>query len=593
MQHWYTPWVLKQLYNLSALTVGALLVASCATGDGDALEAVDEVSEAQACICPRCPPANDCASFLCDRLTCVCQPQALRKEGAACTRPSGEAGVCANNVCCQPGCADLRGGCMQCPDDGNECTAEYCRGGVCGTQLVADGVACAGGTCAGGKCCTGCVDANGACRPGTALGACGAGGGACAPCSDLNPCTSDVCLAGRCSNPALANGTSCEADNNRCNGTSTCQAAKCTAGAELDCDDRNPCTDDSCSPSGGCLHVNNSAPCNDGNTCTLQDQCRNGACQPGSGQLVCDDGEPCSQDACDPIMGCVSGDLPDGQACDDGTTCTTASECRAGKCTGTAGNTQCEDMNPCTRAVCVVGATACSTVPVPNVDCNVDKCMTGQTCNANGVCAGGTAVVCDDGNPCTDDACDASTGCTFTNNDELPCGDGDACTEADHCDAGECVGTAAECAPLDDCHEAGACDPDTGTCSDRRLPAGTPCEADSGRCSIRGICVTNVTDGGAGGTDATGEAGADNEPGEGGSASGGEDSQAGSGNGGGGGVNSAVRGNKFVRDAGGCACSVPTPGGGVSGWAGAGLALAGLSLLGRRRRVRADANREM
>jgi hypothetical protein len=52
-------------------------------------------------------------------------------------------------------------------------------------------------------------------------------------------------------------------------------------------------------------------------------------------------------------------------------------------------------------------------------------------------------VACDDGNPCTADACDPATGCTFSaaGADGTSCDDGDACTDNDVCGGGACSGT--------------------------------------------------------------------------------------------------------------------------------------------------------
>jgi hypothetical protein len=48
---------------------------------------------------------------------------------------------------------------------------------------------------------------------------------------------------------------------------------------------------------------------------------------------------------------------------------------------------------------------------------------------------------CDDGNPCTDDLCDAELGCRYFNNSSV-CTDGNACTTNDVCNSGTCVGGA-------------------------------------------------------------------------------------------------------------------------------------------------------
>jgi hypothetical protein len=46
---------------------------------------------------------------------------------------------------------------------------------------------------------------------------------------------------------------------------------------------------------------------------------------------------------------------------------------------------------------------------------------------------------CDDGNPCTDDACVPASGCVHTTN-TAPCNDHNTCTTADACSLGTCVG---------------------------------------------------------------------------------------------------------------------------------------------------------
>jgi hypothetical protein len=53
-------------------------------------------------------------------------------------------------------------------------------------------------------------------------------------------CTAPICL--------------CD-DHNPCNGIETCGQNVCIAGAPLDCDDHDGCTDDSCDPASGCVHT--------------------------------------------------------------------------------------------------------------------------------------------------------------------------------------------------------------------------------------------------------------------------------------------------------------------------------------------------
>jgi hypothetical protein len=54
-------------------------------------------------------------------------------------------------------------------------------------------------------------------------------------------------------------------------------------------------------------------------------------------------------------------------------------------------------------------------------------------------CNGYGSLVCDDGNPCTDDICDVAKGCLFPNNSNGCC-DGDECTINDRCEGGKCKG---------------------------------------------------------------------------------------------------------------------------------------------------------
>jgi len=110
---------------------------------------------------------------------------------------------------------------------------------------------------------------------------------------------------------------------------------------------------------------------------------------------------------------CGNGNIDPGEECDDGNG--VDGDCCSASCRLEPDGQPCSDGNACTTA---------------------------GTCSA-GVCHGGTAVACDDGNPCTADACDPATGCTFSaaGADGTPCDDGDACTDNDVCGGGACSGT--------------------------------------------------------------------------------------------------------------------------------------------------------
>jgi len=142
--------------------------------------------------------------------------------------------------------------------------------------------------------------------------------------------------------------------------------------AALDCDDRNPCTDDSCDPILGCLHLPLTGPaCDDGDPCTTDDRCTLGLC---AGALVgctlpppcpggCDDGVSCTDDVCT-VAGCLhvpvdSRCVPSGECtsamCAPGLSGADAAGCVAGS--PEADGAPCaEDTDACTVDVCRGGA---------------------------------------------------------------------------------------------------------------------------------------------------------------------------------------------------------------------------------------------
>ncbi|MFC1827796.1 Kazal-type serine protease inhibitor domain-containing protein [Thermodesulfobacteriota bacterium] len=109
-------------------------------------------------------------------------------------------------------------------------------------------------------------------------------------------------------------------------------------------------------------------------------------------------------------------------------------------------------------AECSVDGTACD---------DGDACTAADTCSA-GVCIGGAPLDCDDANSCTTDSCDAGIGCIQTNN-TAACDDGDACTAADTCSAGVCIGDGIpgciECVDCRDCGNQACNDGVCGACS--------------------------------------------------------------------------------------------------------------------------------
>jgi len=160
------------------------------------------------------------------------------------------------------------------------------------------------------------------------------------------------------------------------------------------CDDGSVCTVDTCT-AGKCKHAPGAAKfCTDGDACTVTDLCKAGACKPGS-KRSCDDKSPCTIDSCDSMSGCVNKALEDGLKCDDGNACTVSTVCKSGACTGLA--RKCDDGNECTSNTCDTKA-GCKYPAVKNgTGCRggTGTCNTGLcTCKAGTFDSIGKCVAC-------------------------------------------------------------------------------------------------------------------------------------------------------------------------------------------------------
>ena len=118
--------------------------------------------------------------------------------------------------------------------------------------------------------------------------------------------------------------------------------------------------------------------------------------------------------------------------CAPGTMCASQGMCRVPEC---ALDADCDDLNRCTADRCDGGL--CVHDPlVDGTRCAVlDACTAGRC--VRGACRDPTPVACEDRDPCTEDLCNAVTGCEFP---QRTCSDGDPCTD-DTCDptTGHCV----------------------------------------------------------------------------------------------------------------------------------------------------------
>ena len=208
-------------------------------------------------------------------------------------------------------------------------------------------------------------------------------------------------------------------DRNVCTGAETYGPGTgiCSSGTPIVWDDSNACTADSCDPSTGQVTHANVAPgtsCSNGNACDGAETCNTfGVCLPGT-PVPTNDGNPCTQDVCNTSTGAVTHPAaPAGTPCPDTNLCNGAELCNASAACQPGTPIPTSDGNVCTRDVCnastgvvthppEAAGTACSDGSVCTVD---DKC------NGSGACARGPALVGpDDDNPCTVQRCDAVTG---------------------------------------------------------------------------------------------------------------------------------------------------------------------------------------
>ena len=504
------------------------------TGSCDDADActVNDVCKAGSCVSGLplpCGDGNPCTEDSCDSAKTGCVHSTTEKpcdDGNACTLADG----CVDGICL-PGaatnCDDLQActsdscnpqsGCVNTPnvapcDDGDACTvADKCSAGACksGAPLVCnDGNPCTDDDCKAGS---GCLSTPNA-APCSDSNVCtqddGCVGGACAPgkalpCDDANPCTTDGCdPAQGCGH--VANKLPCD-DGDACTGADLCLKGACSGGAAVDCNDANPCTDDACQLASGCTHTTNAAACDDNNVCTEQDACEQGSCKPG---IVpdCDDGNGCTTETCDPKQGCKN--VANTQACSDGDACSSGDVCADGKCTAGA-QVVCNDGNGCTDD-------ACDTIAGCQSKHNVAGCSDGNVCTTadackGGVCLPGAATVCDDANPCTTDSCDPAQGCLSTANG-LPCDDGSVCTAGDQCAQGACApGKVVKCddgnaCTADSCDLAQGCTAvansaacdDGNACTSADACAASACAGKAVVCDDGNACTIDYCDSGKG-----------------------------------------------------------------------------------------------
>ncbi len=102
-------------------------------------------------------------------------------------------------------------------------------------------------------------------------------------------------------------------------------------------------------------------------------------------------------------------------------------------------------------------------------ECLSGFCVDGVCCDSP--CGGGKSTDCE---ACSVAAGAATDGVCAPVADDTSCDDGSLCTGPDSCLSGACIGSnPIQCTAMDECHHAGTCDPETGTCSQPTMPDGT------------------------------------------------------------------------------------------------------------------------
>ena len=334
-----------------------------------------------------CAPMDQCHNAS----TCtggVCSPVTNMSDGTGCDNTT----ICDGRETCQGGmCKTVAGTPLSCSPTICQTNASCDAKNGCQFTNKLDGTDCST-TCTGGK---------------------------------MASCKTGVC--GTCTAPATGGTTGTGGGSGGSGGITGSgggggKAGGCTAAS--DCDDKNPCTTDSCS-SGACKNtVSLGAPCNDGNACTTTDTCdATGKCM-GSGAPTCP--QPtgqCQVAGCAPATGCTIQTAPAGTACNDNNMCTLTDTCdTTGKCMGSGAPTCPQPTGQCQVAGCAP-ATGCTIETAPaGTSCNdSNMCTLTDKCDATGKCMGSGAPTCEPSTVCKTVTCDPTTGCKSTNNNNVDC----------------------------------------------------------------------------------------------------------------------------------------------------------------------------
>ncbi len=373
---------------------------------------------------------DPCAGVECEEPEEACQVSECQ-EGECVTAEAPEGADCPGGTCTD-------GECRECRDssdcDVSECQIADCTDtGLCERVNAPNGTFCTNGMCLEGECVVNCLAG---CPMGTE---CDESTGRCVRlrgCGADTDCAEMACAVASCGARGICEYRSlcseelvCERDSGTC--------VECTTDSH--CDDEDPCTIGRCSEERSCVFLPRcEAACTDAGACVECTETDLDACGPGGscfeGQCVecassaeCDDGNPCTMDTCSPSFLCEHIPSSEGMTCAAGRicvsggcvsalcsgpgTCAHPSECILGLCGGIGRNCEfqaypLDPPGPLTRVPCATGV------------CESGACVT-PTCEG--------AADCDDAIACTRDLC-VDGSCVHQNQREgLRCGSGGVC----------------------------------------------------------------------------------------------------------------------------------------------------------------------
>ncbi len=248
-----------------------------------------------------------------------------------------------------------------------------------------------------------------------------------ADCDDVNPCTIDECGAeGKCEYKGK-----CEDEGLLC-----CDGDCGSCCVQQDCDDGVSCTVDQCFDL-FCVYTPDDGLCTMEQYCNGLDGCKQREPCPNGNAAECDDGNPCTEDSCDAGL-CDHAFCSGGESCCEGVGCATC-----------CSDAQCQDDELCTKEVCqdgrcqsgplCAGTTERCCEGADNATCGAcceqSDCDDGVSCTLDG-CSGG---ICSneavDTNCNDDEICDPEAGCVPVGMCNSPAD----CVSADPCQTGACV----------------------------------------------------------------------------------------------------------------------------------------------------------